>query len=69
MERKAGEGVGVIEAPRGTLIPHFEADDVGKVTKANLIVATAHNNHAINESVCAVAKEFIKGDKIEECLI
>jgi NAD-reducing hydrogenase large subunit len=64
--RKAGEGVGVIEAPRGTLIHHYKADDSGKIEKANLIVATAHNNAAIDRSVHEVAKEFVKGGKIEE---
>jgi NAD-reducing hydrogenase large subunit len=66
VERRAGEGVGVIEAPRGTLIHHYWADDSGKIEKANLIVATAHNNSAIDMSVNSVAKEFVKGDKIEE---
>ncbi len=66
VERKAGEGVGVIEAPRGTLIHHYWTDDSGKIEKANLIVATVHNNPAMDMSVNAVAKEFVKGGKIEE---
>lgn len=66
VDRKAGEGVGVIEAPRGTLIHHYWADDSGKIEKANLIVATVHNNPAMDMSVNAVAKEFVKGGKIEE---
>lgn len=66
VERKAGEGVGVIEAPRGTLIHHYWADDSGKIKKVNLIVATVHNNPAIDMSVNEVAKEFVKGGKIEE---
>ena len=66
VERKAGEGVGVIEAPRGTLIHHYWADDSGKIEKANLIVSTVQNNPAMDMSVNEVAKEFVKGDKIEE---
>jgi NAD-reducing hydrogenase large subunit len=66
VDRRRGEGVGVIEAPRGTLIHHYWADDNGKLEKVNIIVATAHNNPAINQSVTAVAKEFVKGGRIEE---
>lgn len=66
VERKAGEGVGVIEAPRGTLIHHYWSDDSGKVEKANIIVATGHNNQAINMSVNQVAKNYIKKGKIDE---
>jgi len=65
-ERRAGEGVGVIEAPRGVLIHHYVADEVGKLQKANFIVATTNNNQAINESVGAVARSVVKGRKIEE---
>ncbi len=65
-ERKAGEGVGVIEAPRGTLIHHYWVDDYGKIEKVNLIVATVCNNPAIDMSVNEVAKEFVNGGKIEE---
>ena len=66
VDRRKGEGVGVIEAPRGTLIHHYWSDESGKIERANIIVATAHNNSAINMSVNAVAKEFVKGGKIEE---
>lgn len=66
VDRRAGEGVGVIEAPRGTLIHHYWADESGKIEKANIIVATGHNNRAINLSVNAVAKEFVNGGKVEE---
>ena len=41
------EGVGIIEAPRGMLIHHYKVDDKGAMTWANLIVATGHNNLAI----------------------
>ncbi len=59
--RQAGEGVGVIEAPRGLLIHHYWADDSGKLEKANIIVATAHNNGAINKLVTQVAAKYLSG--------
>ncbi|HNT29334.1 MAG TPA: Ni/Fe hydrogenase subunit alpha [bacterium] len=65
-ERKEGEGIGVIEAPRGTLIHHYQVDAMGKVVKANLIVATIHNNPAMDRSVNEVAKKFVKGNQISE---
>jgi NAD-reducing hydrogenase large subunit len=49
------QGIGIIEAPRGTLIHYYEADDKGKVTKCNLIVSTTHNNEAMNRAVREVA--------------
>ncbi|HEX7475385.1 MAG TPA: nickel-dependent hydrogenase large subunit, partial [Dehalococcoidales bacterium] len=55
-----GEGVGVIEAPRGTLIHHYWADEHGQIKKVNLIVSTGHNNWAMSEAVDSVAKTYIK---------
>lgn len=66
VKRQSGEGVSIIEAPRGTLIHHYWVDALGKIEKANMIVATTHNNAAINKSVNEVAKEFVKGSQIEE---
>ena len=60
------EGVGVIEAPRGTLIHHYWVDPSGMIRKVNLIVATGHNNAAMNRVVKEVAKGFIKGAKLTE---
>jgi NAD-reducing hydrogenase large subunit len=60
------EGIGVIEAPRGTLIHHYKVDDNGAITWANLIVATGHNNLAIGRGILQVAKRFVDGNKIEE---
>ena len=51
VERGAGTGIAAIEAPRGTLIHHYEADDVGRVTKANLVVATTHNTASLDDAV------------------
>jgi NAD-reducing hydrogenase large subunit len=63
------QGVGVIEAPRGTLIHHYWVDDTGKVLKANLIVATGHNNSAMNMAVTQVAKTFLKNHRITEGIL
>jgi NAD-reducing hydrogenase large subunit len=60
------EGVGIIEAPRGTLIHHYRVDDNGAITWANLIVATGHNNLAIGRGVRQVAERFVHGEKIRE---
>jgi NAD-reducing hydrogenase large subunit len=60
------EGVGVIEAPRGTLIHHYKVNDDGAMTWANLIVATGHNNLAIGRGILQVAKRFVDGNKIQE---
>lgn len=60
------EGIGVIEAPRGTLIHHYEVNDKGAIEKVNLIVATGHNNYAMNKGVEMVARENIKGENVDE---
>ncbi len=54
------EGVGIVEAPRGTLIHHYKTDEKGIVTKANLIVATAHNYPAMQMSIKKAAQGVIK---------
>ena len=64
-----GEGVGVVEAPRGTLIHHYWTDETGKITQVNLIVATGHNNYAMSKSVELVAKEFIDGNHVTEGML
>jgi NAD-reducing hydrogenase large subunit len=66
VKRQSGEGVSIIEAPRGTLIHHYWVDKNGKIIQTNMIVATTHNNAAINRSVNAVAKEYVKGGQIKE---
>lgn len=63
------EGVGVSEAPRGTLMHHYKVDDDGLVQWVNLVIATGHNNLAMNRSVQQVARHFIRGDKIEEPML
>jgi NAD-reducing hydrogenase large subunit len=64
-----GDGVGVIEAPRGTLFHHYRTDDTGKLTQVNLIVATGHNNWAMSKSVEDVAKEFVDGTRLTEGML
>ncbi|WP_299365783.1 Ni/Fe hydrogenase subunit alpha [Winogradskyella sp.] len=53
------KGIGIIEAPRGTLIHEYHTDDKGLITKCNLIVSTTHNNEAMNRGVRAVAKQVL----------
>jgi NAD-reducing hydrogenase large subunit len=63
------EGVGMIEAPRGTLIHHYKVNEDGAITWANLIVATGHNNLAIGRSVQQVAEHYIDGTKLTEGML
>ena len=58
------EGVGCCEAPRGTLFHHYKIDEKGLIRWANLIIATGHNNLAMNRSVLQVAKHFVHGDRL-----
>jgi len=63
------EGVGVSEAPRGTLFHHYRVDKDGVVVWANLIIATGHNNLAMNQGVLQVARHYIKGEDVEEGML
>jgi F420-non-reducing hydrogenase large subunit len=63
------KGIGVIEAPRGTLFHHYETDEKGRLTKANLIVATVNNSAAINMSIEKAARGLIKGGKVDDGLL
>jgi NAD-reducing hydrogenase large subunit len=60
------EGVGVIEAPRGTLWHHYWVNDDGVVERVNLIVATGNNNYAMCRAVEEVAKQYIDPSNITE---
>ncbi len=60
------EGVGVIEAPRGTLWHHYWVDENGQLEKVNLIVATGNNNYAMSRAVEEVAKQYVQGDNVAE---
>lgn len=68
-EPNAFEGVGMSEAPRGTLLHHYKIDKNGRITWANMIIATGNNNLAMNKGVYQVAKHFIRNDKIEEGML
>ena len=62
-------GVGVIEAPRGTLIHHYWMNENQQLTKVNLIVSTGHNNWAMSEAVDSVAKTYITGPDVPEGIL
>ncbi|NLW49488.1 MAG: Ni/Fe hydrogenase subunit alpha [Candidatus Brocadiaceae bacterium] len=68
-EPNAREGVGISEAPRGTLIHHYRADLNGIMESANLIIATGHNNLAMNRSILQVARHFVKPDRLSEGML
>lgn len=64
------EGIGIIEAPRGTLIHHYQVNEKGMITKCNLIVSTTHNNDPMNEAVNWVAKnELDSKHEITEAML
>jgi NAD-reducing hydrogenase large subunit len=62
-------GIGIIEAPRGTLIHHYRVNEDDQITRCNLIVSTTHNNQAMNESIRQVAKRYLDGRKLTEGLL
>jgi len=68
-QERADRGVGVIEAPRGTLIHHYHVDENDQVVRANLIVSTTHNNQAMNEAIRVVAKQYLDGQDLTEGLL
>jgi NAD-reducing hydrogenase large subunit len=67
--RRRGEGVAVLEAPRGTLFHHYRVDENDLVTMANLIVSTTSNNEPMNRAVESVARQFLDGQEITEGLL
>jgi len=56
----ASEGIGSCEAPRGTLFHHYWVDENGLMKRANLLIATGQNRHAMNAAVDETAKHFLK---------
>ncbi|NLL19149.1 MAG: Ni/Fe hydrogenase subunit alpha [Clostridia bacterium] len=68
-DKTPSEGVGIVEAPRGTLIHHYRTDEQGLVQKVNLIVSTGHNNSAMNMSVKRAAQGLIKKGKVNQGLL
>ena len=63
------EGVGVAEAPRGTLIHHYKVDKEGMITWNNMIIATEHNNIAYNKAITQVAKKYVKAKTLQEGML
>ena len=63
------QGVGIVEAPRGTLIHHYQTDANGIITQANLIVATVGNSAAINMSIEKAAKKLITNGNVSDGLL
>jgi F420-non-reducing hydrogenase large subunit len=64
-----GEGIGIIEAPRGTLFHHYKSDDEGLITDVNLVVASAQNYGAMNLDIRNVARTLIKGGQISNGIL
>ena len=63
------EGIGVAEAPRGTLMHHYRIDENGLITWVNLIIATGHNNLAMNQAIRQVAKTYVDGNHLQEGML
>jgi F420-non-reducing hydrogenase large subunit len=59
----------VVEAPRGTLIHHYQTDEHGVITHANLLVATQNNSARISMSVDKAAKQWIKNGRVDDGLL
>jgi coenzyme F420-reducing hydrogenase alpha subunit len=65
-EVKAGKGVGVVEAPRGTLVHSYELDNDGSAVSVDLFVATQHNNYGFNDSLKETASKLITSENPDE---
>lgn len=63
------EGIGCCEAPRGTLFHHYKTDDSGKLIAVNLLIATGQNNPSMNRSITEVAKQYVKGNDVQEGML
>ncbi|NJL05452.1 MAG: Ni/Fe hydrogenase subunit alpha [Chloroflexaceae bacterium] len=68
-EPNRSEGIGVSEAPRGTLIHHYRIDGQGLVTYANMIIASGNNNLAMNRGILQAARHFVHGTEIKEGML
>jgi NAD-reducing hydrogenase large subunit len=62
-------GIGVVEAPRGTLFHYYEVNNDDQIVRANLIVSTTSNNEPINRAVAGVAESDLSGKEITEGLL
>ena len=65
VEPKAGDGVGIVEAPRGTLLHNYTSDEEGMLTHANLIVATNNNIAGIEKSLMTAAKQIFEDKALD----
>jgi NAD-reducing hydrogenase large subunit len=63
------EGVGVTEAPRGTLIHHYRVDEEGLLTWGNMIISTNHNSLAMNRGVAQVARRYVDSERLTEGML
>ncbi len=63
------EGIGLIEAPRGTLFHHYKVNEQGQIVMANLIVSTTNNNEPMNRAVQRVAADQLSGNEVTEGLL
>jgi NAD-reducing hydrogenase large subunit len=63
------EGIGLVEAPRGTLFHHYRIREDDTIEMANLIVSTTNNNQAMNESIRQVAAKYLDGRELTEGLL
>jgi NAD-reducing hydrogenase large subunit len=62
-------GVGISEAPRGTLFHHYEIDEDGLLKRVNLIIATGQNNLAMNRTITQIAQHYIRGKNLPEGML
>jgi len=65
-EITGGVGIGVVEAPRGTLVHRYEFDEEGKAIKVTFVVSTQHNNYGFNEALTQTATKLISPDNLKE---
>ena len=62
-------GIGVVEAPRGVLFHEYHVDDNGLLNYVNLVIATGHNNRAMNRTVLQIAKQYLSSGRLDEGLL
>jgi NAD-reducing hydrogenase large subunit len=67
--KRREEGVGLVEAPRGTLFHHYRVNKDDQIVMANLIVSTTSNNEPMNQAVQRVARDYLSGKEITEGLL
>ncbi|MCU0241251.1 MAG: Ni/Fe hydrogenase subunit alpha [Vicinamibacteria bacterium] len=67
--RNRFEGVGVSEAPRGTLFHHYKVREGGLITWVNMVIATGQNNLAMNQTVQQIARQYVNGKYISEGML